>query len=423
MSAFAKSNSLLFRTGLSAIALIAAAGMSACAEPSHHDEAPAAAEAPAAPVQALVPLEVEIFAPEGTPIPRFAVDAAWPQMPTGMIIGQTPGLDVDADDNVWIAQRPHTLGGTDTGLAQDPPIANCCIPGPSVMQFAPDGTYLNGWGGPDIAPDIDGVNQWPRNIHGLHIADDGTVWVGGNGDGDHVVLNFTMDGEYIRQIGVHGSTSGNTSDVHLGNPADIYQDDNGIIVADGYINKRIAEFDGDALTFNAAYGAYAADPSGGTREGTFDQSQATSTTDGGANPAALSFGDIVHCVVGNDEGLVFICDRRNNRAQVFQRNEAGELEFLRDIVVAPETGGTRTVSDISFSPDGEFIYIADMMNSHIWVLDADTYETLARYGRIGRYPGQFTWLHSVVSDSQGNLYTSEVNTGRRVQKLVFMGVE
>ena len=64
-----------------------------------------------------------------------------------------------------------------------------------------------------------------------------------------------------------------------------------------------------------------------------------------------------------------------------------------------------------------------MMNSQIWVLDAETYETLARYGRVGRYPGQFTWLHSVVADSEGNLYTSEVNTGRRVQKLVFMGVE
>ena len=100
-----------------------------------------------------------------------------------------------------------------------------------------------------------------------------------------------------------------------------------------------------------------------------------------------------------------------------------DVEFVRDIVIAEETGGTRTVSDITFSPDGEFIYIADMMNSSIWILDSESYDILARIGRVGRYPGEFTWLHSVVSDSQGNLYTSEVNTGRRIQKLVFMGVE
>ena len=96
---------------------------------------------------------------------------------------------------------------------------------------------------------------------------------------------------------------------------------------------------------------------------------------------------------------------------------------VKDIVIAPETGGTRTVSDISFSPDGKFVYMADMMNSVIWILDRKTHDILAYIGRVGRYPGQFTWLHSVVADSQGNLYTSEVGTGRRVQKLVYLGTE
>ena len=64
-----------------------------------------------------------------------------------------------------------------------------------------------------------------------------------------------------------------------------------------------------------------------------------------------------------------------------------------------------------------------MMNSTVWVLNRETYEPIANFGRVGRYPGQFTWLHSVVADSDGNLYTSEVNTGRRVQKLVYMGEE
>lgn len=394
----------------------------ACVE----DAPPASAETPteAATHAALVPLEMEIFAPPGTPIPRFMVDAAWPNMPGDLIIGQVPGLAVDGDDNVWLAQRPHTLGGTDIGLTTNPPIAkNCCRPGPTIMKFAPDGTYMGGWGNPNSGPVIDGVNQWPRNIHGLFVDTDGTIWIGGNGDGDHQVLNFTPEGEFIRMIGKHGETAGNASETALGNPADIWRGYGEVVVADGYINKRIIRFEDGSLDFTGFEGAYAADPSGGTREGSFDQSQATSTGDGGANPTSTSFGDIVHCVTGTNDGLIFVCDRRNNRAQVFKRTVGGDLEFVRDIVIAPETGGTRTVSDIDFSPDGKFIYIADMMNSVIWVLDRETYEPLASFGRVGRYPGQFTWLHSVVADSQGNLYTSEVNTGRRVQKLVYMGEE
>ncbi|MAI90331.1 MAG: hypothetical protein CMK05_07585 [Ponticaulis sp.] len=398
--------------------MLSALSLTAQASPSVEEDAQTEVSA-----QALIPLEMEVFAPEGTPLPRFMVDAAWPDMPATMIIGQVPGLAVDSEDKIWMLHRPQSLSFSDVGLAQDPPTALCCEPGPTIMTFSADGEYLGGWGGPEHAPEIEGVNQWPRNVHGLFVDKDMSVWVGGNGDGDHVVLNFTEDGEFIRQIGTHGLTDGNTNGSLLGNPADIANMNGYVVIADGYINKRIVSYDEASLEFDAAYGAYAQDPSGGTREGSFDQSQASSTADGGADPEATSFGDIVHCVVSTDDGRVYICDRRNNRAQMFQRQADGSLEFVEDIVIAEETGGTRTVSDIDFSPDGEFMYVADMMNSNIWVLDGDTHEILARIGRVGRYPGEFTWLHSVVADSEGNLYTSEVGTGRRIQKLVFMGVE
>lgn len=394
-----------------------------CAQANSHNEAPIAeTSATAITAPALIDLEMTVLK-EGVELPRFRVDAGWPQMPADTIIGQVPGLSVDKNDTVWLAHRPQSLTGTDTGLAQSPPIALCCKPGPSIMKFAADGRYLGGWGGPEVAPTLDGVNQWPANLHGLYVDDDMTVWLAGNGDGDHVVLNFTEDGDFIRQIGTREETDGNDSETELGNPADIHASHSGIIIADGYINKRIIRFDPDTLSYDGLWGAYGAGPSGGTRQGAFDQSQATSNADGGANPASESFGDIVHCVVGDENAYVYVCDRRNNRAQVFKTNDEGGLDFVKDIVIAPETGGTRTVSDIDFSPDGKFLYIADMMNSVIWILDRETHEPLAHIGRVGRYPGQFTWLHSVVADSAGNLYTSEVGTGRRVQKLAFMGVE
>ena len=196
-----------------------------------------------------------------------------------------------------------------------------------------------------------------------------------------------------------------------------------VLIADGYINKRVIRYATADGAFAGLWGAYARPPMGGSREGDFDQSQATSNTDGGANPASPNFGDIVHCVVPTKDGHVYVCDRRNNRAQLFRQSEDGELHFVRDIAIAPETGGTRTVTDIAISPDGRYLYVADMMNGRVWILLRETDQVLAAIGRNGRYMGQFTWLHSIDVDSHGDLYVSEVNTGRRVQKLVFTGVE
>lgn len=372
---------------------------------------------------ALVPLETAVFAPEGTPYPRFMVDAAWPKMPPDLILGQIPGLAVDKNDVIWAIHRPQSLTANDVGLIQDPPIADvCCRPAPTIVRFAQDGRYLGGWGGPDTGPVIDGINQWPNNVHGIFVDSDNTVWFGGNGDDDHVVLNFTADGKFIRAIGRRGKTGGNEDRQTLGNPADAYYRNGRVLIADGYVNKRIIRFTTQDGKFDGYWGAYAEPPSGPSREGKFNQALASSDKDGGANPKSESFGDIVHCVVGTEDGYVYVCDRRNNRAQLFKDDGQGRLSFVRDIVIAPESGGTRTVSDVAFSPDGRYVYIAEMMNSRIWILDRKTHEPIATIGRIGRQPGQFTWLHSIDVDSDGNIYTTEVGTGRRIQKLVLMGI-
>lgn len=368
------------------------------------------------------------------PVPTFKVDTSWPKLPEDMILGQIPGLSVDKDDNIWILTRPNSLNPTEIGLDQDPPITvACCKAPPHVLQFDQQGNLLRSWGGPALAPGEstvtgsgrdaveEGDEQWPANVHGLYVDDDMTVWLGGNGNGDHVVLNFTADGEYIRQIGRRQSTEGNASQQYLGNPADIASNGESVLVADGYINKRIIEFAEDDLSFAQLWGAYGENPDGGTRDEPFDQSQATSTGDGGANPESTSFGDIVHCVVRGPDDTVYVCDRRNNRLQLFRETSDG-IEFVEDIVIAPETGGTRTASDVAFSPDGKYVYVADMMNGRVWILLRKTHEILGSFGRNGRYPGQFIWLHSVDVDSDGNVYTTEVNTGRRVQKFVFTGM-
>lgn len=371
--------------------------------------------------ESLVTLESYPEPSASRPMPEFKVDASWPNLPDTWLLGQVPGLAVDKADNLWLLHRPNSLSPLDLALEQSPPTGVCCEAAPHVVQISPQGKVINSWGGESIAPTRDGVNQWPQTVHGLYVDDNNTVWLGGNGKGDHVVLNFTAQGKFIRQFGKRNSTDGNQSQQTLGNPADIYHDTdaNEVFIADGYTNKRIIGFNTLENQFSQLWGAYASKPGGGTRSGDFDMSQATAGADG-INTDAPNFGDIVHCITQSDNGLIYVCDRRNNRLQVFKKDPDGNATFIKDIVVAGETMGLGTATDVAFSPDNKYMYVADMMNGRIWVLWHDTYEVLGSFGRPGRYPGQFTWLHSVVADSKGNLYTSEVATGRRVQKLVLV---
>ena len=81
--------------------------------------------------------------------------------------------------------------------------------------------------------------------------------------------------------------------------------------------------------------------------------------------------------------------------------------------------------DIAFSKDpaAEFIYLADGMNEKIYVIERDTLEILTSFGDGGRQPGQFFGVHSIATDSKGNIYTTETYEGKRLQKFVFKGLQ
>lgn len=119
---------------------------------------------------------------------------------------------------------------------------------------------------------------------------------------------------------------------------------------------------------------------------------------------------------------MYLCDRVNNRAEIFDILDNGSLQFVRNLVIAPKTCGLGTVTDIALSPDKKYLYVADMANGRVWILLRDSQEVLGYFGRTGRLAGQFTWLHSIATDSESNIYTAEVGTGRRIQKFVFTGI-
>jgi len=133
-----------------------------------------------------------------------------------------------------------------------------------------------------------------------------------------------------------------------------------------------------------------------------------------AKPSSQQFGNPVHCIRIAQDGLVHVCDRTNDRVQIFRKDGT----FVAEHIYEKATRGTGSVYDLVFSPDKaqRFIYMIDGMNGEIRVLSHATYEVLTRFGRPGRQVGEFTALHNIAVDHQGNIFTAEVNTGQRVQK-------
>jgi DNA-binding beta-propeller fold protein YncE len=135
-----------------------------------------------------------------------------------------------------------------------------------------------------------------------------------------------------------------------------------------------------------------------------------------AAPLSKSFGNPVHCVRLSNDGLVYVCDRVNDRIQVFRKDGA----FVREFRLDPQTRANGSVWDLVLSTDAgqKFIFVADGANGQVSVLARDDGRVLSQWGRHGRQPGQFKWVHNIAVDSQGTLYTAEVGFGRRVQKFL-----
>ena len=327
-------------------------------------------------------------------VPRFRVDPFWPTLPDDWMLGQAAGVAVDADDHVWLVHRPLTLDARQRGEE-----GMCCEPAPPVIEFAADGTVLRSWGGPGEGYD------WPAGEHGIHIDHDGHVWIGGNAADDAHILKFTADGEFLLQIGRPGQSRGSNDTENLGRPAGIRVDPeaNEVYVADGYGNRRVIVFDADTGEYKRHWGAYGERP---------DDSELP-PYDPDAEPIR-HYRSPVHDIAIANDGLVYVADRTNDRLQVFRKDGT----FLREAFVRPETLGSGSVSGVTLSVDSDqrWLFIPDGTNNVIWILERESLEVVDHFGRMGKYAGQFYRLHNVAIDSQGNLYTTEVNVGQRIQR-------
>jgi DNA-binding beta-propeller fold protein YncE len=388
-----------------------------------------------------------------TQAPVFEVDPFWPKpMKDNWVFGQTIGVGVDEKDQVWIIHRGNDInaaqgttnldrteyasppvlagggrgargGGAPAPAAPAQPgsnfykpgpnrVSECCNPAPPVVAFDAAGNVVHAWGGPSITP------EWPDSNHGIVVDHKGFVWIGGNGGPDAHILKFTRDGKLVAEFGkkgarmVDGKPVINSNDMNaFGRVAKIFIEPkaNEAYVSDGYFNRRVAVIDMDTGKIKRYWGGSGEPPDDGPLP-PYDPK----------SPPIKGFRNPVHCAEVSNDGFVYVCDRPNDRLQVFTK----EGKFVKEKQFYPETRSDGSVWDVAFSrdPQQRFLYMADGANEHVYIIDRQSLEVVSHFGYGGRQPGMFFGVHSIATDSQGNIYTTETYTGKRLQKFVYKGL-
>jgi len=402
---------------------------------------PVAAQATKAPAKAA-----------GSQGPTFEVDMLWPKpMANRWILGSVTGLAIDSRDHIFVLTIPdYFTARTEIGSSTNPPTGECCSAAPAVLEYDASGAVVGHWGGSGQG------SEWPTTASGLAIDPHGDIWIGGNGGNDTRIFKFSRDGKFITAIGKsvaapavaaagapaadtayagvsrgaaaagRGGRGGgrggrgrggppalpanNASLEEFGGATSISFDaaSNQAFIADGSRNHRVAVVDIATGAIKSVFGAYGNKPDDATQPAYAP----------GGQPSK-QFG-AVSCAQVSKDGMVYICDRTNDRIQVFKTNGT----FVKEKVIAPSTLGGGSVWDVAFSRDAtqKYLYVADGMNQKIWVLDRQSLEPIASFGDGGRQPGEFYAPHSLAVDSKGNLYTGETLEGKRVQKFNYKGI-
>ena len=315
-----------------------------------------------------------------TKIPRFEFDPSFPQLPAGKVFGDVSSVTTDSTNHIWVIHRPRTVTGDRSNVL------------PPVVEFDESGKLVTAWGGAGTG------FEWPEREHGIFVDANGDVWVSGNngyvgpgaapapGKSDDMLLKFTRAGKFLAQFGHADASMGDADNDNVKQAADMQVFKGELFVADGYGNHRVAVLDAKTGTFKRAWQS-----NGGTPF------------------------EIVHAIEVSNDGLVYVADRQHQRVQVF--TTAGG--FKQEVKDGGEDGQMSGAAGLAFSPDRaqQYLYVGDLGNNQINILDRQSLKVLGKFGKAGTAPGEFNILHEIAADSKGNLYTAETRS-RRVQRFL-----
>jgi hypothetical protein len=355
-----------------------------------------------------------ILAQSAQSMPIFGVDPSWPKLPNNWALGIVSSVATDRRDHVWILHRPRTVADSKKAQAAPP-----------VLEFDANGAFVRAWGGD--APGHD----WPLTEHGITIDYKDNIWIGGSGITDDFLLKFTNEGKFLKQFGAKGKSQGNADQKNVNRSADTFVNPktNEAFIADGYGNRRVVVFDAETGAFKRMWGAFGNQPDSDPPAGAAPAGAAGAAAAPAPAPApaldtegqgSTRFGNPVHAVEISNDGLVYVADRSNRRVQVF----TPEGKYVNQVFINRAGPSNGSAAGVGLSPDAQqqFLYVSDLGNSHVAVINRKTLQVLYQFGTRGSKPGDFQAPHHLAVDSKGNLYTAEVNPGNRAQRFVFKGL-
>ena len=382
--------------------------------------------------------------------PHYKFDPDWPKLPLPnkwWMMGVT-GLAVDKDDNVWVLNRPRDIDATQNYAELSPPTAACCVAPPAMIHFDKDGNVIGSFD--------------PPEGHGMAVDSKGFVYIGNSVNGMNTVRKYDpKTGQMLAEVprvpeaqpgGGDGAPQGAgrapggtgptaaaraqaaergarpdpaaraaalaafrakyppTTPMIVGQIEEVRLDEAAreLYCADSYLGGRVMVFDLDTFAFKRGWGAY-----GHTLAEITTDDKDREYTPGGPEPK--EFRNHLTLQVSKD-GFVYAADRGANRIQVTTK----QGKFVKEFLLATETGNRGSAGGVAFSADPKqsFLFISDISNNTVWILNREDGKVLGRIGSAGNYGGQFHGLHMIATDSKGNIYTGEVQAGERVQRFV-----
>ncbi len=360
--------------------------------------------------------------------PVYKVDPFWPKpLPNKWSMQQIVDIYIDKDDHIWIINRQTDARPDETGAMTNHHI-ECCVLGPEIIEFDQEGNVLKAWGGPNYVP------GWPGRLQTLGVDRNLNVWVSGTTPGDSII-KFDSDGKFLWDFGHRGpkipanQVKQNNQQTDIFPPGigafDFDEDAHEIYISDGFLNKRILVYDMDTGVFKRGWGGH------GIPLSEIDNDPTPDYDISGPPPDQKQFAPALHCAHPSKDGFVYVCERGSDRIQVFTK--AGK--FVQSFWIHPSTqsrgphcGGIWSTTDppcgsiynmaLSTDPEQRYIFVADGTNNMVWILNRKDGKLAGSFGGNGRYAGMLHWIDAVAVDSKGNVYTGEVEDGKRIQKFV-----
>jgi len=361
--------------------------------------------------------------------PRYRVDPFWPKpLPNKWSMQQIVDIYVDRDDHVWAINRRVDARPDELTAATTPPRGECCVLGPEVLEFDPDGNVVNAWGGPDYHP------GWPGRLQTIAVDREKNVYLSGTTPGDSII-KFSREGKFLKDFGHRGpkvpadqvkQDNQQTATFPPGiGSFELDEDAREIFISDGFLNKRIVVYDMDTGAFKRGWGGH------GIPLSEIDNNPTPNYDISGPPPDQMQFAPALHCIHFSRDGLVYVCERGSDRVQVFTK----QGKFVRQWFVhsstearGPNCGGPWSTTAppcgtvyhlaVSSDPQQRYVLVADGTNNMVWIYNRNDGTLAGSFGGNGRYAGQLHWIDAIATDSKGNIYTGEVEDGKRIQKFV-----